>query len=558
MCGFMRVIKTLLVLFVIMAYVRGLFVPIMNNNAAHHANIALHMYLTGDYVNLIDQGHDYLDKPHLLFWLAAAGYHLFGVTSFAYKFFSFLFVILGVYSTYQLGRLMVDRRTGIYASLILSSAFAFILSANDVRMDALVVSCIAFASWQLLEYFFAYKRFSLALGALGLALGFSTKGMIAIALPLMLVVFYFVQQQKFSELFTLRWVPLALITALLVIPVFYCFYLQFDLHPEKVVRGVRGNSGVQFLLFGQSIQRYTGSGWGERSSDPFFLLHTFLWAFLPWCLLAYMTLFKNVREWFRLKFRCNGYTEVALTATLVIVFLVISFSRFKNAHYVNILFPYFAVLVARYLTTANASKLHSIFQLQVGISALLMVIITALNMWAFPFKHFYIIAGAATIFLLFIYVVLDRTMKMLSKLVWGSFAAMAYTFFLLNFNFYPQLLLYQSGHEMAKRVKKEKISPAQIYYLDDGSGKNYSLEFSLGTLLPVTSIDSLKRVTIPVYLFALPSHLESLRQREVAFDIIIQQHHYNVTTLKASFLNPATRQQQLQLHYIIKVDGSSE
>jgi hypothetical protein len=48
----------------------------MNNNAAHHANIALHMYLTNDYVNLIDQGKDYLDKPHLLFWLAALSYHV--------------------------------------------------------------------------------------------------------------------------------------------------------------------------------------------------------------------------------------------------------------------------------------------------------------------------------------------------------------------------------------------------------------------------------------------------------------------------------------------------
>src|SRR5215213_7507938 len=86
-------IKAALVLFMIITYIKGLFIPIMNNNAAHHANIALHIFLTGDYVNLMDRGSDYLDKPHLLFWLAAVAYHIFGVTSFAYKFFSFLFIL---------------------------------------------------------------------------------------------------------------------------------------------------------------------------------------------------------------------------------------------------------------------------------------------------------------------------------------------------------------------------------------------------------------------------------------------------------------------------------
>ena len=77
-----------------MVYIMGLFVPLMDNDSAHHANIALHMYLTGDYVSLVDHAGDYLDKPHLHFWLAAFSYKIFGVTSFAYKLPSFLFTIL--------------------------------------------------------------------------------------------------------------------------------------------------------------------------------------------------------------------------------------------------------------------------------------------------------------------------------------------------------------------------------------------------------------------------------------------------------------------------------
>ncbi|HEY1872181.1 MAG TPA: hypothetical protein VGG71_14060, partial [Chitinophagaceae bacterium] len=76
---------TLLFFLLGVAYVVGLFVPLMDNDSAHHADIALHMYLNRDYVNLLDAGKDYLDKPHLLFWLCAFSYKIFGVTSFAYK-----------------------------------------------------------------------------------------------------------------------------------------------------------------------------------------------------------------------------------------------------------------------------------------------------------------------------------------------------------------------------------------------------------------------------------------------------------------------------------------
>src|SRR6478672_10505693 len=133
-------------------YAIGLFVPLLDNDSAHHANIALHMYLTVDYVRLVDEGHDYLDKPHLLFWLAATSYHFFGVTSFAYKFPSFLFTIFGVYSTYRLGKSLYNKEVGKLAALVIASAFAFVLANEDVRMEAILTASIAFATWQLVDW----------------------------------------------------------------------------------------------------------------------------------------------------------------------------------------------------------------------------------------------------------------------------------------------------------------------------------------------------------------------------------------------------------------------
>jgi 4-amino-4-deoxy-L-arabinose transferase-like glycosyltransferase len=164
-------------------YLRGLFIPLMDNDAAHHANIALHMFCTGDYVSLIDQGRDYLDKPHLHFWLAALSYHIFGVNSFAYKFPSLLFSILGIYATYRLGKLLYSKETGRLAAFILATSFSFILANHDVRMDAILTSSVIFSIWQLIAFTKTLRWKNLMLASIGLACGFSTKGMIGIVMP---------------------------------------------------------------------------------------------------------------------------------------------------------------------------------------------------------------------------------------------------------------------------------------------------------------------------------------------------------------------------------------
>lgn len=522
----------------------------MNNNAAHHANIALHMYLTGDYISLVDRGMDYLDKPHLLFWLAALSYQLIGVTSFAYKFFSFLFALGGIYSTYRLGQLIGGERVGRTAALILATAFAFVLSVNDVRMEAMVVSCIAFSTWQLLEYANTRRREAFFFSALGLALGFATKGAVAVALPVLTLAFYLLQQQKAKELWSLRWVGMVLLTLVFLAPVFYCFYVQFDLHPEKVVRGRAGNSGIGFLLLGQSIQRYTGSGWGSRSSDPLYLVHTFLWAFLPWSVLAFVALGNSVRAWFRDKAAFAQRKETALAATTVLVFVLVSFSRFKNAHYVNVLFPYFAVLTAQYLQLRPSQYFKAVYRLQWVISAGLMLLIGLVNAWAFPISNIGI--GMLALLLVGAYLYLSKKDDLCTRAIWMSVTAIVFSYFLLNFNFYPKLLPYQSGHVLAKKIKEAGIPSSRVYYLETNE-RNYSMDFSLAALPGSLTIDSLKRRTDTVYLFADRSKMEALQAQQVPFEVVLQVPHYNVSTLKFKFLNPSTRAQTLTPHYILRV-----
>ena len=244
----------ILLLFIVsICYLLGLFVPLMNGDASHHANIALHMYQHHNYVDLIDRGKDYLDKPHLLFWLAAASYHIFGVTPFAYKLPSLLFSIAGAWATYKTGKRLYNAETGKLSALMLVSSQAFILACMDVRMDAILTACIILASWQLLEATIAKKWYNTIAAALFMALGFSTKGMAGIVIPCAALFFCLLYKRDFSQLFHIKWLIVALCTIVFMLPVLYCYYLQFDLHPEKEIRGMTNISGIKFILWGQNI-----------------------------------------------------------------------------------------------------------------------------------------------------------------------------------------------------------------------------------------------------------------------------------------------------------------
>ncbi len=310
-----------------LVYLIGLFVPLMDNDSAHHAVIALHMHLTGDYVSLIDAGVPYLDKPHLHFWLAAFSYKLFGVTTYAYKLPSFLFTILGTYSTYQLGKALYDAPTGKLAALIAGSAMAYMLANMDVRMDAILTASVALSSWQLVAWI-QHKRWRNAMGAaLGLALAFCTKGHIGVVTPAAGAFFYILYQKNWRSFYHPQLLLILGAFALFISPVVYAYYLQYDLHPETVVRGRNNISGVQFILWKQNFERFEGDAFGsDGGNDYAFFFHSFLWAFAPWSILAFVAMFHNIKkigsrrsEWFTL-------------GTIVPIAIILTFSGFKLPH----------------------------------------------------------------------------------------------------------------------------------------------------------------------------------------------------------------------------------
>lgn len=518
-----------------LVYLTGMFVPLMDNDSAHHANIALHMYLTGDYVNLIDYGRDYLDKPHLHFWLAALSYNIFGVTGFAYKFPSLLFTILGTWSTYRLGKTLYNADTGRLAALITASAFAYILANNDVRMDAILTAAIIFSTWQLVEFVLHKKIVSALLAGLGLAIGFSTKGHIGVLVPLAGIFFYILYRKEWKLFLYWKWLAVLASFALFIFPVVYCYYLQYNLHPEKIVRGRDHINGVQFILLGQSIERFQGDSFGgDSKKDYLFFLHSFLWAFAPWSILSYIAIY------FRIKNFTRRSEEWLTTAIFLLVLLVVTFSGFKLPHYLNIVFPTTAIIAAWFLLSKSkdAKWTSILYRIHLLVSILLLLFIAALTFWAFPVKQLWVIIGVVLFLSSYFYFLKTNSLSRIQKTVVIPVAAMALSFFLLNSNFYPQLLKYQGGNELAFATGGT-VDPQQVYFWKD----NYSSSFNFYTQTTrKTFSDSALHAGKQTWLLYDIRDEEKILDSGYTLGKRFSVPDYEITKLDLKFVNPATRQ----------------
>jgi 4-amino-4-deoxy-L-arabinose transferase-like glycosyltransferase len=526
-------------------YIIGLFVPLMDNDSAHHANIALRMYLTGDYVSLVDHGKDYLDKPHFHFWLSAFSYNIFGVTTFAYKFPSFLFTILGTYSTYRLGKEIYNKETGKLAALIVASAFAYMLANNDVRMDAILTASVALSTWQLAEWVNRKKALNAIGAALGLAIGFATKGHIAVFTPAVGILFYIIYKKDWKAFF--HWQLLLLLASFFVFisPVVYCYYLQYDLHPEKVIRGKSGRSGVEFILWKQNTERLQGDSFGsDAKNDYFFFFHSFLWSFAPWSIIAFTAFFSRFKSFINRKW------EWLTLGTFIVMALILTFSGFKLPHYLNIIFPASAVLSASYLIESRYRPrlIKNLFVIQVLFCSLAFIIAGILNVWAFALHDILVIAGFFILMAAGIYV-FKKSQSRFELLISTSVLTSVLVFYLLNSNFYPQLLTYQAGNQMAFKTNG-KPDPKNVYFWPGIYSSSYNFYTSE---IRKEFHDSVLKKNSTVWIMVNNVKLPELTESKLTVLEKIEVKDFEITQLKPKFLHPEKRESVLGRYYLVRI-----
>jgi len=542
-----------LVVLIVLVYIAGTFVTLMENDSAQFAVMAMRMYQENDFVNLFKGTEEYLDKPHMHYWLSALSFKLFGLYDWAYRIPGILVTLLGAYSCYGLGKLLYKVDTAKLAALIFMTSQTIMLSAIDVRTDAVLTGFTIFAIWQLATYIEKGSLTAIMLGALGAGLAFSTKGQIALLVIGIAMLCHLAYTRKWATLVNWKVLVAVLVFALAITPMLYAYYLQFDMHPEKIVRGRGDRSGIFFIFWEQSFERLSGEGMGANSGDYFFFFHTFLWVFVPWTVLGIVAFSTRIKTLFRMKFAYTPEYEFLTLGTIGLFFLIASFSQFKLPHYLNIIIPLFSVLTASYIYELYKSTRTKPVRILLGVQYFILSVVFVATLficfYVFPFKHIYASILLISLLLIITYFCLKREAyyrRIITLSVYSSLLLNA----VLNLHFYPNLLNYQAGSRMAEVVAEEQIPVDHIYKL--GDFHTWSLDFYNQRPVAVISYQNLKKKH-DIWLYVSDNEIQELQGQGFDWDRQYTKPHFRITRLSKKFLDPSTRKRTLDKMHLIHI-----
>ena len=527
----------------------GLFVPLMDPDAGVYASISKTMAQQNDFVNLYFQETDWLDKPHFPFWVTAVFFKALGYHDWVYKLPGVLFVLMGAGYTYLFTRKYYNKTVALWSAFILLTAMHIIISNNDVRAEPYLTGLIIAAIYHFSLSLSAGFNRHLLFACLFTACAVMTKGIFTLIPIGGAVAGQLIIKQQWKQVFHWRWFLALLLITVFISPELYCLWKQFDTHPEKTVLGDHNVSGIKFFLWDSQFGRFFNTGPIKGKGDKLFFLHTLLWAFLPWSLIMYAALFNGIKS--GVKRVKDGLSEWYTLTGSLLTLLLFSFSGFQLPHYSNIIFPLLAIPSAHFIWQLVQRGEKTFPVIQNVLSILLVVMGTALLFFYRPAVNFIFIT--VIILILALLILLPRLLKPESGYVpflRSGIAVLAIGLF-LNLSFYPDLLKYQSGNEVASYMNKhqpgESLARISIYY---PSG-----EFYLRGSAYRTSVDAIVNggFTKTSFLFITEEEKKQLEEKGIRLAVIKSFKDFHVTRLSLKFLDPKKRETVLKNHYLVRV-----
>ena len=339
---------------------RGLWIP----DESRYAQIAQELWRRGDWVVPHFLGLPYFEKPIGGYWTQAIAQAWLGDSLFSVRLVPLLASLATAALVVRLTRLIwQDRPLALLAGVVYLSCVAVAGLATYVTLDAQFAFWMALALLALWQAQAAETRGAAlvqwALLGLACGCGLLTKGFLALVLPVLVAVPFFILQRRLGELLCRG--PLAVLVAILVVA------------PWALLVAQRDADFWNFFFWHEHIQRFAGQD--AQHERPFwFYGPILLLAILPWAGLLPRTL---GQLWQDRRHRGTAFLGIAVVGQL----LFFSLSRGKLPTY---LLPTLAALVpllARTLQEAGrrgatgALRLNGLCNLLLGLAGLAALLI---------------------------------------------------------------------------------------------------------------------------------------------------------------------------------------
>jgi 4-amino-4-deoxy-L-arabinose transferase-like glycosyltransferase len=527
----------------------GIATDFFTNDPALYSLIAKAMVQNHNYIDLVYRGKDWLDKPHFPFWMVAISFKLFGFNTIAYKLPGLIFYFISVRYTYLLAKKFYGVETGLIAALILLTAQHAIMSNTDVRAEPYIMGLLMGGVYHFANLKERFSIWQLFIASLFTACAVMTKG-IYLLIPIgFAIIGDYIFKKDFKGLLQWRWLMAVVLVALFTLPEIYTLYVQFDLHPEKVVFGHTHVSGIKWFLWDSQFGRFNNTGYIARPDhDYFFFLHTLLWAFAPWAFLLYAAIFLNIRK------IVKGISQpeyITLSGALPML-LIFSVSQFQLPFYTNILFPFFAVITATFVSRVFLNGKNLYFTIiQYVVYFALVIAFVALS-YIGSFKNLWLLTFIISGFGFLRYYVLRKAGNVKLAFFDSCIIIFIINIFMLA-NLYPLLLTYR-GEVQAPKYINENI-PANKRVIACFEVPD-AFEFYTKRPVEFMQLDSVmaEHSTNKVVLIE-DTLLKHLQKEHIQFKTIKAFDNYPNEVITLQFLKEDERPKTLNHYYLIEIDN---
>ncbi len=293
---------------------------------------AYHMVKSGDFVTPYAFGDlaVWIGKPPLYMWFISLGYQVFGVSNFVTRFWSPIFAVLSMVSTYFLGRQLYNRYVGFGSAMVLGTFATFYSFARHAMTDVPFVFFVVASI-----YFFVSSENQdktnrrIALSGLFFGLALLTKQAEALLIPLIILTYVFISQKNLMFLFTKRFTLFWGIGFSVLLPWLIYMFVSF------------GSTFWDWFVVYCGFMRTLSPLEGHGGSYLFYFNYLFqnerVWAILlPFAsgFCAYKLVFKRSKP------------DVLLLSWMMIVFLVFTLAQTKLSWYILPAYPAFALAIS--------------------------------------------------------------------------------------------------------------------------------------------------------------------------------------------------------------------
>ncbi|MEO6538699.1 MAG: glycosyltransferase family 39 protein, partial [Ferruginibacter sp.] len=443
-------------------------------------------------------------------------------------------------------------KIAILSALMLATCQAFFLMNHDVRTDTILMGFVIFSVWQLAAWYLNNRHYHFILAFIAIAGGMMTKGPIALLIPIFCFGTQFILERRFFKmLFRWHYIPGLFIIGLMLIPMCYGLYQQFDLHPEKIINGATGVSGLRFFFWTQSFGRITGeSGW-NNNHNIFFLFQNMLWAFLPWIVFFIIAFFREIKKIIAQKFRLLAGQEWITTGGFILTYLSLGSSKYQLPHYLFVTFPFVAVVTAKFLfELIYAKKFPELFKFLTWFHFVVFSLLwLALAILLYCFNAKAMLMGTVVLFFatyLIVYFYNYSSGK--NFLTISLFTIIGINLFLNGF-IYPALLKYQMGSNVGKYIHQSHV-PEQNFYVYKYENP-WSLAFYSRAI--INTQDTLNNIFAGNYIITAQNRLRDFDSSKKIYDIVYKGEDFHISGLKLKFINPVLRKNQVKNYVVIKV-----